>query len=70
MQGIGQPEDIFIVCFDEWGNEKWRKKYGEPNLTEMPQSIAADGEFYYLACNRVDANGKYSAVFIKDRLGN
>jgi hypothetical protein len=70
MQGTGQPEDVFVVCFDEKGNELWRKKYGDPNLTELPQDIVADNEFYYLACNRVDANGKYTAVFIKDKLGN
>lgn len=70
MQGMGQPEDIFVVSFDEKGKELWRKKYGDPNLTELPQDIVADNEFYYLACNRVDAAGKYSAVFIKDKLGN
>lgn len=70
MQGMGQPEDVFVVCFDHKGNELWRKKYGDPNLTELPQDIVADNEFYYIACNRVDANGKYSSVFIKDKLGN
>ncbi len=70
MQGVGQPEDIFLVCFDEDGKELWRKKYGEPNYTELPQDIIADEEFYYLACNRIDIAGKSHGVFIKDRLGN
>lgn len=70
MQGVGQPEDIFLVCFDEDGKELWRKKYGDPNYTELPQDIIADEEFYYLACNRIDIAGKSHGVFIKDRLGN
>lgn len=70
MQEVGQHEDIFVVCFDEKGNELWRKKYGDPNLTELPQEITANKEFYYIASNRVDANNNYTSVFIKDRLGN
>ena len=69
MQGIGQPEDIFLVSFDEDGRELWRKKYGDPNLTELPQEIIADNEFYYLACNRIDIAGKSHGLFIKDKLG-
>lgn len=68
MQGVAQPEDIFLVCFDEDGKELWRKKYGDPNYTELPQDIIADEEYYYLACNRVDVAGKTHGVFIKDKL--
>jgi hypothetical protein len=70
MQGVGQPEDVFVVCFDEGGNELWRKKYGDPNLTELPQEIIADNEFYYITSNRTDANNNFTSVFIKDRFGN
>jgi len=70
MQGMGQPEDVFVVCFDDNGNELWRKKYGDPTQTELPEDIVADSEFYYLMCNRVDATGNFSAIFVKDKLGN
>lgn len=70
MQGVGQPEDLFIVCFDENGNELWRKKYGDPNLTELPHTIIATNEYYYVSCNRLSIDNKYSSVFIKDKFGN
>lgn len=68
MQSTTGPEDLFIVCTDLNGNELWRKKYGEADLTENPVAILADEEFYYVLCNRIDLTGKFTAVFIKDKL--
>lgn len=70
MQGTTGPEDLFIVCTDLNGNEQWRKKYGEADLTENPVAILADEEFYYVLCNRIDLTGKFGSVFIKDKLPN
>lgn len=68
MQGAGMPEDVFVVATDWNGNELWRKKYGDPNLTEMPRQVLADNEFYYIACNRYNKAGNSNAVFIKDKM--
>lgn len=70
MQSTTGPEDLFVVCTDLNGNEQWRKKYGEADLTENPVSIITDEEFYYVLCNRIDLTGKFGTVFIKDKLPN
>lgn len=67
-QGIGQPDDIFVVAINISGNEMWRKKYGDANLAEKTKQVLTDDKFYYLATSRFDAQANSDAVFIKDKL--
>lgn len=68
MQGTSGQEDLFIQAVDFDGNPLWSKTYGDPNQTEIPVDIITNKEFYFVLSNRIDAAGKFSAVFVKDKL--
>lgn len=62
--------DYYVCELDMNGNLLWDKKYGIPLYDDKAIAIDTDGDNYYILGTRYKVGGLYSAVFIKDKLGN
>lgn len=63
-------DDFYVSEIDENGNILWDKSYGDNNYNEHIITQIVSGDYYYLLASKYKLNGKYSTIFIKDKLGN